>query len=567
MTAKKADFQEIGSKFHIDPVIARIIRNRDVVGEEAVEEFLHGDASRLHSPRLMKGMTEAMNIIQQGIRRKEKMRIIGDYDIDGIIATYILVKGLSRLGALVDTYIPDRIQDGYGMHKHLVQQAREDGVELLITCDNGISAAEEISLARELGMTVIITDHHNIPYEESQEGRKPILPPADAIINPKQEDCQYPYKGLCGAAVAYKLIEALYERYAIPVREKEELLELVAVATVGDVMDLTGENRILVKEGLKRLNHPVNLGMKALIQANNLEDKPLSAYHIGFVLGPCINASGRLMTASRSLELLQAETMEEAARLAGDLMSINESRKALTAEGLEQATELVETTSLQDDRVLVVYLPQCHESLAGIIAGRLREKYHKPSFVLTRGESSVKGSGRSIEGYSMYDELTKCKELLLEFGGHPLAAGLSLEEENVPRLRKMLNQLCQLTSHDLQPKVVIDVPVPISYISRNLVQEMEVLEPYGKANPRPLFAQKGLKVLDVKVLGQRKNVVRMLLQDLQGITMEAVYFGEGEEFVREVQGKDTMDIVYYPQINRWQGRETLRITIQNYNLA
>lgn len=565
VTAKKADFQKIGSEFHIDPVTARIIRNRDIVGREAIEEFLHGDISNLHAPRLMKGLIEAMDIIQRGIRQKDKMRIIGDYDIDGIISTYILRKGLSRLSACVDTYIPHRIQDGYGMHRHLVEQAKEEGVDILITCDNGISAVEEIELAKEMGMTVIITDHHNIPYEERENKRVSILPPADVIINPKQEDCQYPDKNLCGAAVAYKLVEALYERYAIPVEEKEELLELVAVATVGDVMDLTGENRIFVKEGLKGLNHPVNLGMKALIQANNLEDSPLSAYHIGFVLGPCINASGRLMTASRSLELLQAENMEDAAKLAGDLMSINESRKTLTAEGLEQAIELVESTSLKEDRVLVIYLPRCHESLTGIIAGRLREKYHKPVFVLTKGETCVKGSGRSIEAYSMYDELTKSRDLLLQFGGHPLAAGLSIEEENVPRLRKRLNEQCLLTPLDLQPKVVIDVPMPISYISRNLVRELELLEPYGKANPRPLFAQKNLKALDVKVAGQKKNVVRMLLQDQEGITMEAVYFGDGEKFAKDVGKSDRIDIVYYPQINSWQGRENLRVTIQNYN--
>ncbi len=564
VTAKKADFRKIGQKFHIDPVTARIIRNRDIIEEGEIDEYLNGDLRSLHSARLMKDMDKAVALIRQAVEEKRKIRIIGDYDIDGVMSTYILLEGMTRIGACVDTYIPDRIQDGYGMHEHLVHRAADDGIEMIITCDNGIAAAKEIALAKSLGMTMIVTDHHNIPYEEKDGVRTSILPPADAVVNPKQEDCAYPFKHLCGAAVAYKLITALYEDWEISPDEHEGFLEMVAIATVGDVMDLLGENRILVKEGLKRLQHPKNLGIKALIEATQLSQKLIGAYHIGFVLGPCINASGRLDTASRSLQLLKASTREEAAKLAGDLQAMNESRKAMTAKGVEAAVELVETSSLKEDRVLVVYLPDCHESLAGIIAGRLREKYHKPVFVLTRGEKDVKGSGRSIETYSMYDELIKCKELLIQFGGHPMAAGLSLAEENVPMFRKMINDACTLTERDLMPKITIDVPMPLSYLRTSLVEELTLLEPFGKGNPRPLFAQKGICVLESRILGKNRNVVQMKVKDGAGNVIPAVYFGDGDSFARRASLPEPMDIVYYPQIHSWQGRESLRITIQNY---
>lgn len=564
VTAKKADFRKIGQRFHIDPVTARIIRNRDIIEEGEIDEYLNGDLRSLHSARLMKDMDKAVALIRQAVEEKRKIRIIGDYDIDGVMSTYILLEGMTRIGACVDTYIPDRIQDGYGMHEHLVHRAADDGIEMIITCDNGIAAAKEIALAKSLGMTMIVTDHHNIPYEEKDGVRTSILPPADAVVNPKQEDCAYPFKHLCGAAVAYKLITALYEDWEISPDEHEGFLEMVAIATVGDVMDLLGENRILVKEGLKRLQHPKNLGIKALIEATQLSQKLIGAYHIGFVLGPCINASGRLDTASRSLQLLKASTREEAAKLAGDLQAMNESRKAMTAKGVEAAVELVETTSLKEDRVLVVYLPDCHESLAGIIAGRLREKYHKPVFVLTRGEKDVKGSGRSIETYSMYDELIKCKELLIQFGGHPMAAGLSLAEENVPMFRNMINDACTLTERDLMPKITIDVPMPLSYLRTSLVEELTLLEPFGKGNPRPLFAQKGICVLESRILGKNRNVVQMKVKDGAGNVIPAVYFGDGDSFARRASLPEPMDIVYYPQIHSWQGRESLRITIQNY---
>lgn len=564
VAAKKADFNQIGQQFHIDPVIARLIRNRDVVGEEKIREYLLGTVEEIPSPWLMKDMEKAVDILERKIQQQAKIRIIGDYDIDGVTSTYILLKGLTRIGANVDTYIPDRVADGYGIHEHLIDRAGEDGIDTIVTCDNGIAAAAEIQMAKDKGMTVIVTDHHEIPYREENGERQVILPPADAILNPKQYDCPYPNKNLCGAVVAFKYITALYERFGVPEKELEDYYELAAIATVGDVMDLQGENRILVKEGLRRLKETKNPGLQELIRANALEDAKITAYHIGFVLGPCINASGRLDTAARSLQLLNAQTIEEAAKLAGDLTALNQSRKALTEKGKEEAIRLIETTDLKNDRVLVVYLPDCHESLAGIIAGRLREKYHKPAFVLTRGETSAKGSGRSIESYSMYEELVKCADLMVQFGGHPMAAGLSIKEENIEAFRRQLNENCTLTEENLRPKIVIDVPMPVSYITKELVEQISLLEPFGKGNTKPVFAQKGLRVLDSSILGKNKNVVKVKLLDPQGVPMEGIYFGEAEEFAGFLKEHDTIAVTYYPEINRFRGRESLQIIIQNY---
>ena len=564
VAAKKADFNQIGQQFHIDPVIARLIRNRDVIGNEKIREYLLGTVNELPSPWLMKDMKKAVDILEKKIQQKVKIRIIGDYDIDGVTSTYILLKGLTRIGADVDTYIPDRVADGYGIHEHLIVRAESDEIDTIVTCDNGIAAAAEIQMAKEKGMTVIVTDHHEIPYKEESGERKVILPPADAILNPKQYDCPYPNKNLCGAVVAFKYITALYERFNIPERELEDYYELAAIATVGDVMNLQGENRILVKEGLRRLKNTQNKGLQELIRANALEDAKITAYHIGFVLGPCINASGRLDTAARSLALLNAQTKEEAAKLAGDLTALNQSRKALTEKGKEEAIQLIETTELKNDRVLVVYLPDCHESLAGIIAGRIREKYHKPAFVLTKGEKSAKGSGRSIESYSMYEELVKCADLMVQFGGHPMAAGLSIEEENIEKFRRQLNENCTLTEEDLRPKVVIDVPMPVSYITKELVEQISLLEPFGKGNTKPIFAQKGLRVLDSNIIGKNKNVVKLKLLDPQGVTMEGIYFGEAEDFVNFIRERNSISVTYYPEINRFRGRESLQIIIQNY---
>ena len=564
VSAKKADFKEIGRQFDIDPVIARLIRNRDVTGAKAIQEYLRGTIQDIPEPELLKGMKEATSILKQKIREKKKIRIIGDYDIDGVTATYILIKGLERLGARADTYIPDRITDGYGIHMPLIYKALEDGVDTIVTCDNGIAASKEIGFAKEKGLTVIVTDHHEVPFIEDNGEKTYILPPADAVINTKQPGCPYPNKNLCGAVVAMKLIWALYDDSHIPETEKEEFLELAAIATVGDVMDLQGENRILVKEGLKRLPYTKNKGLQALIRVTGLEGSRISSYHIGFVLGPCINASGRLDTAARSLRLLQCEDAGEAARLAGDLKALNDSRKALTEKGKDAAIQLIENTDLKNDPVLVVYLPECHESLAGIIAGRIREKYNRPVFVLTKGEKGVKGSGRSIQQYSMFEELVKCGDLLDQYGGHPMAAGLSLPEENVSLLRKRLNEQCNLKEEDLIPKVIIDVPMPISYISTKLVEQLSLLEPFGKGNTKPLFAQKNVKAINSRVIGKNHNVTKLQLMDEQGYVIEAVYFGNIPEFMDFLSARDKISVTYYPEINRYQGRETLQVIIQNY---
>ena len=564
VTAKKADFQGIGRKYGIDPVIARIIRNRDITGDEAIEEYLNGTLADIPSWKLLKDIDKAVEIISGKIDAGTKMRIIGDYDIDGVTATYILLKGFKRLGANVDTYIPDRVADGYGIHDHLIKKAMEDGIDTIVTCDNGISASSQITYAKELGMTVVVTDHHEVPFTDNEEGRTYILPPADAIINPKQADCTYPNKNICGAVVAMKLVFALYEKYRLPEEEKEDFLEPAAIATVGDIMDLQGENRILVKEGLARLPFTKNKGLKALIRAIGLEDQKITSYDIGFRLGPCINASGRLDTAMRSLALLQSEDEEEAAKLAGDLKALNDSRKALTEKGTEEAYKLIESSDLKNDRVMVVFLPECHESLAGIIAGRIREKYHKPTFVLTRGEKSLKGSGRSTENYSMYEELVKCDSLQVQYGGHPMAAGLSIEEENVEKFRQTLNDNCTLTEEDMIPKIVIDVPMPISYINEELVEQLSILEPFGKGNTKPLFAQKNLRVLKVGIYGKTQNTVKLQLRDPSGAVMDGLYWGEAKEFADFARSHETISVTYYPRINSYMGRESLQIVIQNY---
>lgn len=581
VSAKKADFKKISSQFGIDQVTARIIRNRDVLGEEAIEQYLHGDRSSLHDPGRMKDMGRAVAILQEKIQKKKKLRIIGDYDIDGIQSVYILYSALRSCGAQVDYAIPDRITDGYGVNERLVRKAAEDGVDAILTCDNGIAAAKELSLAKELGMAVIITDHHEIPYEEGADGEKIFhIPAADAVVNPKQPDCPYPFKELCGAAVAFKLVQALYEKSGLPPEEAWAYLENAAFATVGDVMPLTGENRIIVKEGLKALNQTRNFGIRALAARNQIELGKIKAYHIGFVLGPCLNASGRLDTAKRALDMLLAENEYIAAEYAGDLYDLNVSRKEMTEQGVQKAIELVEQGSLKDDKVLVIYLPDCHESLAGIIAGRIRERYHRPVFLLTKSEDGVKGSGRSIESYSMYEEMTKCKELFTKFGGHPMAAGLSLPEQNVEVFRQKLNENTALTEEDLRGKIVIDVPMPLDYISKPLVEELNILEPFGKSNEKPVFADKNLQILSMGIFGKNKNVCRMQVKSQGGTALSAVYFGQVEKFLDFLQGKYGQEAVgramsgqggemlvsfiYYPEINVFNGKESLQIIVKNY---
>lgn len=564
VAAKSADFQGIGKKFGIDPVIARLIRNRDLITEEEIDRYLHGKLSSLHHWSLLKGMDRLLEILEDKILNKKKIRIIGDYDIDGICSTYILLQGLKRAGAVADVDIPDRMKDGYGISEELIRLADEAGVDTILTCDNGISAIEQVAYAKSLGMTVLITDHHEIPYEEQADGSiRTFMPAADGVVNPKQEGCSYPFKGICGGMVTFKVICGLYEKMGIPQKETEEFIQFAAIATVGDVMDLKDENRILVKEGLVRIRDTENEGLKALLRVNNLEDREISAYHIGFIIGPCMNASGRLSTAKRALNLLLTKDPKEASVLAEDLKALNDSRKDMTAKGVEQAVRLVENTRLKNDRVLVIYLPDCHESLAGIIAGRIRERYTRPTFVLTKAEEGVKGSGRSIESYHMFQELVKCRELLSKFGGHPMAAGLSLPEENIEAFRKKLNENCVLTQEDMVEKIVIDVPMPMSYVTIPLIRQISQLEPFGKGNTKPVFAQKNMKITGCRIFGKNRNVVKMLLTDEFGFSAEGIWFGDGDEFLHKIRKKEHWDIIYYPAVNAFRGRESIEMTVQS----
>ncbi len=564
LTMKKADFNSIARKYHISPITARLIRNRDVIGDEAIDFYLNGTIADLYDGMLMQDMDKAVEILAEKIDEEKQIRIIGDYDIDGVNATYILQEGLSGLGAHVDTDIPDRIKDGYGLNIDLINRALDDGVDTIITCDNGIAAADEIAYGKKNGLTVIVTDHHEVPYVEMNGEKEYLLPMADAVVDPHRADCGYPFKGLCGAAVAYKLIEALYNVMQRDPEDVDYLMENVAIATVGDVMDLTGENRIFVKQGLEMLKRTKNQGLKALIECTGIDVERLSAYPIGFVLGPCINASGRLDTAKRALELLNAKTRREAVMLAEDLKALNDSRKEMTEKGVEEAVQMIESTSLKDDKVLVVYLPDCHESIAGIIAGRIKERYYRPTFVLTKAEEGVKGSGRSIESYDMFAQMCRCRALFTKFGGHKLAAGLSLEEGNVERFRETINDLADLTEEDLQMKVSIDMLLPFPYITEQLIGELQLLEPFGKGNTKPLFAERNLRVISPRIFGKNRNVLKCRLEDASGNQMEAVYFGDVEACLKAMEEKQIMSFTYYPSVNEYMGRRTLQLTIVNY---
>lgn len=598
VSAKKADFAKIAETFGIDPVIARIIRNRDIVGNREIDLFLHGTLKDLHEPRLLYDMEKAVAFMLSEINKEAAVRIIGDYDIDGICATYILLRGLRFAGAKVDTVIPHRIKDGYGLNDNLIEEAHQDGIRTIITCDNGIAAAEQIVYAKELGMNVVVTDHHEVPYEETEGGsRKELLPPAEAVIDPKQEKCGYPFDGICGAVVAYKFVQVLTEEYIKSLSETKgqagvqtmetarrellsELLEFAAFATVGDVMELRDENRILVKYGLRQIACTKNPGMKALLEVNGLQNKPLSAYHIGFVLGPCLNATGRLDTALKALQMFESDSFAQAVTIAGELKELNDSRKEMTRKGTEQAADMIENSRLREDKVLVVYLPDCHESLAGIIAGRLREKYCKPVFVLTQGEEGAKGSGRSIEAYHMYEEMSLCKHLFTRYGGHKMAAGLSMPEEKIEEFRLTLNRNCHLTEEDFTEKLLIDVPMPLSYIRMDFVKQLQVLEPFGNGNSRPVFARKNIHILHGRILGKNENVGKYRIQDDEGNFFEMIYFGDlpgwhafldkefGEteriKLYHEGSTRIVIQMVYYPDINVYQGKESLQIVMQDY---
>nr|WP_288698783.1 single-stranded-DNA-specific exonuclease RecJ [uncultured Dorea sp.] len=562
---KGADFEAISKKFHISPRLASLIRNRDVIGDEAINQYLNGTIAELYDGMQMKGMPQAVEILTEKIRDWEKIRVIGDYDCDGINATYILLEGLEKLGAKVDSDIPDRIKDGYGLNQHLIDRAHEDGIDTIITCDNGIAAAKEIEYGKALGMTIIVTDHHEVPYKENEAGRRYILPPADAVVDPRQEGCEYPFKGLCGAAVAYKLVEALCEANGQDVADLDYLLENVAIATVADVMDLTEENRILVKQGLEMLKRTSNLGLRALIQCIGLEGKKIQAYHIGFILAPCLNASGKLDTAKRALALLRAKTEREADMLAGDLKALNESRRDMTDRVVDEAMAKVEQTDIRGDKVLVIYLPDCHESLAGLVAGRVRENYYRPVFVLTDSEDGVKGSGRSIESYSMYEELTGCGDLLTKFGGHPMAAGLSLDKENVEKFKRRLNDQCTLSEEELTEKVVIDMELPFAAITEHFIEELEYMEPFGKGNTKPVFAARSVVMQHVKIIGKNKNVAKATAIDAAGNRMEAICFHDAQEFAKQCERNNgKMSITFYPGINEFRGERQIQIVITHY---
>ena len=577
---KGADFQHISEKFHISPRVASLIRNRDVIGDDAIEKYLNGTIADLYDGMLMKDMDKAVAVLGEKIKENVKIRIIGDYDIDGIQSTYILLEGFRMLGADVDSDIPDRMKDGYGLNRNLIDRALEADVDTIITCDNGIAAAEEIAYAKSMGMTIVVTDHHEVPYTEIGGERRYILPEADAVVDPKQEDCAYPFKGLCGAAVAYKLVEALMEAMGKDAEDADYLMENVAIATIGDVMDLVDENRIFVKQGLDMLKRTENLGLKALMGCTGVNVDKLSPYHIGFVIGPCMNASGRLDTAKRALELLEAKKVAEADLLAGDLKALNDSRKDMTAQAVEEAFIQVENSELKDADVLVVYLPECHESLAGIVAGRIREKYYRPVFVLTKGAEGLKGSGRSIETWHMYEGLNRVKHLLSKFGGHKMAAGLSMPEENLEQFRKEINEKSGITPEDLNEKIAIDMQLPFECVNEKFIGELAVLEPFGKGNARPVFAERQVQVESARILGKNKNVLKLQVKDLHGTRMDAMYFGDVNTFVEYVREKFgdiacecllrghghgiVMAFTYYPDINEYQGVRTPQIVIQNY---
>ncbi|WP_022749870.1 single-stranded-DNA-specific exonuclease RecJ [Lachnobacterium bovis] len=578
---KKADFFGLAKKFNVDPVIIRVMRNREVIEEEDIRRYLTGDSSDFYNPHLLKDVEILTDILIEKFNENKTIRIIGDYDIDGVMSSYILRVGLGKFSNNVSVRIPDRKKDGYGLNMNMIDAAYEDGVDTIITCDNGIAAIDEIAHAKELGMTVLVTDHHEIPCKIVDDKKITLRSQADAIVNPHQEECEYPNKKLCGAAVAWKVICVLYEKMGILSEEADELIEMAAFATVGDVMDLVGENRIIVKEGLKRIRNTKNIGMKALLAACNIEMDQVNAFHFGFVLGPCINASGRLETAIRALELFLEKNPLKAKTIAEELVTLNEERKELTVEGTKEAIEIANSKEYENDTVLVLYLPNIPESIVGIIAGRVRESQYKPVFVLTKGEECAKGSGRSIEEYSMFDEMCKCRELFIKFGGHPMAAGLSMEETKINEFRKKINEISPLVNEKLTEKVHIDFYMPVDYVTMDLVRQLNVLAPFGKANEKPIFVDKNLKIRRMIVMGKNKNVLKLFLISEKGAEVTAIYFGdinEFEEYLIDKYGEEEVNnaflgknnkilisMVYYPTINAYNNNESLQFQMQYFH--
>lgn len=561
--AKKADFKQIASEYGIDQVLARIIRNRDICGSKDIDMYLNGNLNDIHNPHSMKDADKFVDIITKKIEEHKPVRIIGDYDIDGICSIYILFCGLKAAGADVDYVVPHRINDGYGINEHLIDNAINEGIDTIVTCDNGIAAYNQVRYAKDNGITMIVTDHHDVPFEIKDDKKVYIVPPADAVINPKQADCDYPFKLLCGAGVAYKLISLLYDRLGLDKKELEDYIEFMAIATVGDIVDLIDENRIVVKYGLKHIAHTKNTGLRALIEECQLDINNISSYHIGFVIGPCLNASGRLDTARQAIELMLCMDNEKAHNMAKELIALNNERKSMTEQETQKAIELVENTGLLKDRVLVIYLKDCHESIAGIIAGRIKERYYRPTFVITNAEDGAKGSGRSIEGYNMYEEINKCKNVLTKYGGHPMAAGLSLAISDIDIFRKMLNDNAILTDEDLIPKMWIDVPMPVSYANIRLVNQLKLLEPFGKGNEKPVFADRNLYVKTASVIGKNKNVLRCQLETEDGTYVPAVQFGINN--IDDIpRAGMRISIIYYPDINTFNGIMSLQIIIKEW---
>lgn len=561
--AKKADFKQIASEYGIDQVLARIIRNRDICGSKDIDMYLNGNLNDIHNPHSMKDADKFVDIITKKIEEHKPVRIIGDYDIDGICSIYILFCGLKAAGADVDYVVPHRINDGYGINGHLIDNAINEGIDTIVTCDNGIAAYNQVRYAKDNGITMIVTDHHDVPFEIKDDKKVYIVPPADAVINPKQADCDYPFKLLCGAGVAYKLISLLYDRLGLDKKELEDYIEFMAIATVGDIVDLIDENRIVVKYGLKHIAHTKNTGLRALIEECQLDINNISSYHIGFVIGPCLNASGRLDTARQAIELMLCKDNEKAHNMAKELIALNNERKSMTEQETQKAIELVENTGLLKDRVLVIYLKDCHESIAGIIAGRIKERYYRPTFVITNAEDGAKGSGRSIEGYNMYEEINKCKNVLTKYGGHPMAAGLSLAISDIDIFRKMLNDNAILTGEDLIPKMWIDVPMPVSYANIRLVNQLKLLEPFGKGNEKPVFADRNLYVKTASVIGKNKNVLRCQLETEDGTYVPAVQFGINN--IDDIpRAGMRISIIYYPDINTFNGIMSLQIIIKEW---
>ena len=581
---KSADYKKIAAHFKISEFLAKLLINRDVNDHRLIDSFIYSNLDKLHNPKTMKDLSKGANIIKEKIINKDAIRIVGDYDVDGVISIYLLYTVIKQFGGNVDYVIPNRIDDGYGINNEIVREAKKQGIDTIITCDNGIAAIEQIKLAKELSLTIIVTDHHDLPFIIDESGEKVYLTlEADAVINPKQPDCDYAFEKLCGAAVVLKLIQELYLLFNIPLESTYDLLEYTAIATVCDVVDLVDENRIIAKKGLELINETKNIGLKALIKESGIENKEIGIYHIGFIIGPSINAAGRLDSALKSLELLLCEEEELAHTLAKELREINEERKQMTIEGVERIVNTIEYSNLKDNKVLVIYEPKVHESIAGIIAGRIKDRYNRPTIVLTNGKEGVKGSGRSIEGYNMFEELSECKELLSRFGGHPMAAGLSLEYENIHILREKLNHNIKLTEEDLIPKVYIDMHLPLEDINFALINELKLLEPFGKGNNKPIFGDKDLKINRGFRLGVNKNVLKLILENKNKSVVEAIYFGDIDNFenlivtnygrtqleniYKGIDNNINIDILYYPSINEYNGKTNIQITIQSYRIS